>query len=73
MSAKNIISLNANGLNNVVKRNKILLQMERDKGDVVFLQETHLRQQEHKKLKKATNSQVYYSTCRLTKLAGEWP
>lgn len=63
MSDLNIISLNVNGLNNVVKRKKILLQMERDKGDVVFLQEMHLRRQEHEKLKRTNNSQVYYSSC----------
>uniref|UniRef100_A0A3Q3EFZ4 Uncharacterized protein n=1 Tax=Labrus bergylta TaxID=56723 RepID=A0A3Q3EFZ4_9LABR len=31
--------------------------------DVVFLQDTHLTRQEHEKLKKTTNSQVYYSSC----------
>lgn len=54
--------MNANGLNNAVKRKKILLQMERDKEDVISLQETHLRRQEHEKLKEEFNSQVYYST-----------
>uniref|UniRef100_A0A3Q3G2C2 Endonuclease/exonuclease/phosphatase domain-containing protein n=1 Tax=Labrus bergylta TaxID=56723 RepID=A0A3Q3G2C2_9LABR len=53
----NIISLNVNGLNNIVKR-----KMERDKGDFVFLQETHLRRQEHEKLKKTTNSQANCTT-----------
>ena len=51
MSDLKIISLNADGLNNAVKRKKILLQMERDKTDVIFLQETHLRRQEHEKVK----------------------
>ena len=36
--------------------------MERYKADVIFLQETHLRRQEHEKLNKEFNSQIYYST-----------
>ena len=62
MSDLKRISLNVNGPNNAVKRKKILLEMERDKADAIFLQETHLRRQEHEKLKKEFNSQVYYST-----------
>uniref|UniRef100_A0A671TPP2 Reverse transcriptase domain-containing protein n=1 Tax=Sparus aurata TaxID=8175 RepID=A0A671TPP2_SPAAU len=57
-----VISLNVNGINNVIKRRKILLEMEKEKADIVYLQETHLEKQEHEKLKKITKSQVYYST-----------
>lgn len=62
MSELNIISLNVNGLNNRVKREKILLQMEKEKGDIICLQETHLQKQEHEKLKSKTKSQVYFSS-----------
>lgn len=39
-----------------------MLEMEKEKVDIVYLQETHLEKQEHEKLKKITKSQVYYST-----------
>lgn len=45
-----ITSLNVNGLNNPIKRKIILLKMKREGGDVMFLQETHLSKEEHKKL-----------------------
>ena len=35
-----VISLNFNGINNVIKRKKILLEMEKEKADIVYLQET---------------------------------
>lgn len=57
-----IISLNVNGLNNNVKRKKILQQLNREKGDILFLQETHLTQIEHKKLSKVTNAQIFSSS-----------
>lgn len=47
-----IISLNVNGLNNVIKRKKILVEMDKNKADILFLQETHLEKQEHEKLQK---------------------
>ena len=42
-----IASLNVNGLGNPVKRSRVLAKMRRDKTQVVFLQETHMTQQEH--------------------------
>lgn len=42
------------------KEKKILLPMKKDKGDIVWLEETHLQRQEHKKL--ITKSQVYFSS-----------
>uniref|UniRef100_A0AAR2LBR0 exodeoxyribonuclease III n=1 Tax=Pygocentrus nattereri TaxID=42514 RepID=A0AAR2LBR0_PYGNA len=48
----NIISLNVNGLNSPIKRAKILSKMRKEKIDVVMLQETHLGNDEHEKLKK---------------------
>ena len=52
MTKLKIISLNVNGLNNQIKRRKILLQLKRAGGDVLFLQETHLTKKEHSKLGK---------------------
>lgn len=62
MQQNSIISFNVNGLNNRVKREKILLQLEKDNGDIICLQETHLQKQEHKNLKIKTKSQVYFSS-----------
>lgn len=62
MGELKVISLNVNGINNVIKRKKILLEMEKEKADIIYLQETHLDKLEHEKLKKITKSQVYYST-----------
>lgn len=63
MSEFNIISLNVNGLNNRVKREKILLPMEKGvKGDIICLQESHWQRQEHEKLKRKNKSQIYFSS-----------
>lgn len=43
-----------------------MLEMEKDKADIIYLQETHLEKQEHEKLKKITKSQVYYTVNYLT-------
>lgn len=51
-----------NGLNNKVKREKVLLQMEKDKADIIYLQETHLQKQEYEKLKRKNNNQIYFSS-----------
>ena len=62
MTDLNIISQNVNGLNNYIKRRKILQQLEKEKGDILFLQETHLTQEEHKKLGRIANAQIYSSS-----------
>ena len=62
MKALNIISYNVNGINNPIKRKKLLVKLKKEKGDIIFLQETHLVSSEHEKLKKLTNAQVYYSS-----------
>lgn len=38
-----IASLNVNGLSNPVKRSRVLPEMRKDKSNVVFLQETHVK------------------------------
>ena len=56
-----ILSYNVNGLNNPIKRKKILHQLRKEGGDVAFLQETHLNKAEHEKLGKISSAQVFYS------------
>lgn len=47
-----VISLNVNGLRSPIKQSKILLKLKRENIDIAFLQETHLRETEHVRLKK---------------------
>ncbi len=47
-----VVSLNINGLNNIKKRGKVLSKFRKEKMQVIFLQETHLSQEEHAKFKK---------------------
>lgn len=46
-----LVSLNVNGLNNPVKRSKVLVKLKKEHAQVILLQETHLSSQEHEKLK----------------------
>ena len=46
-----IASFNINGILNPVKRGKILSKLKKDKIQVAFLQESHLNDSEHAKLK----------------------
>ena len=64
MKVLNVISYNVNGINNPIKRKKLLEKLKKEKGDIIFLQETHLVKSEHEKLKKLTKAQVYYSSHR---------
>lgn len=55
------ISWNCKGLNNVVKRGNILSHLKTLEMDVGFLQETHLRDQDHRRLRANWIGQVYHS------------
>lgn len=55
-----IPSLNVNGLNNPAKRAKVMSKMRKEKTQVVYLQETHLSNQEHDKLKKSGFKNVFF-------------
>lgn len=57
-----IISFNVNGVLNPIKRSKILSKLKKEKAQVAFLQETHLSQSEHVKLKRQGFKQVFYSS-----------
>ena len=46
------ITYNVNGLGNPIKRSKVLAKLKREKVDIALLQETHLTELEHTKLKR---------------------
>lgn len=54
MSHLKIVSWNVRGINSPAKRSKILNHLKKLKADICLLQETHLLESEHKKLKKHT-------------------
>lgn len=54
-----VVSYNVNGVLNPIKRSKILSKMKKDRAGIVFLQETHLTEKEHGKLKRNGYNQVY--------------
>lgn len=62
MSNIKIISLNVKGINHVIKRQKILSFLKKEKCQVAFLQETHLSDLEHVKLRRSWVGQVFYSS-----------
>lgn len=64
MKTLKIISYNVNGINNPIKSKKLLQQLKKETGDIIFLQEMHLVKLEHEKL---TNAQVYYSSYKSSK------
>lgn len=56
------LSWNVKGLNNPVKRSRVLTHLKRLNSDIVFLQETHLRNSDHVKLKCPWVADVFHST-----------
>lgn len=65
-----VVSLNVNGLNNPIKRGKVLAKFKKEKIQIIFLQETHLSRQEHEKIKKFGYKNTYYSSFRLSTRRG---
>lgn len=57
-----IMSLNVNGLNSPIKRQKVMTKLKKEKAQIIFLQETHLSQSEHNKLKKYGYRNLYHSS-----------
>lgn len=62
IKAVKIVTYNVNGLGNPVKRRKIMTKLKKEEIDIALLQETHLTQVEHEKLKKWKFKQ-YSSSC----------
>lgn len=65
-----IMSLNVNGIGNPVKRAKIMTKIKKEKTQITFLQETHLSQVEHEKLKRFGFKNTYYSSNPNTRKRG---
>lgn len=47
------VSWNIKGVNQITKLNKVMAHLSQFKGDILFLQETHLRAADVPRLKKA--------------------
>lgn len=62
MSDIKIISLNLKGINHVNKRQKIILYLKREQAETALLQETHLTDTEHLKLRQGWVGQVFSSS-----------
>uniref|UniRef100_A0A3P9KVD9 Endonuclease/exonuclease/phosphatase domain-containing protein n=1 Tax=Oryzias latipes TaxID=8090 RepID=A0A3P9KVD9_ORYLA len=62
MTDLKVISLNVKGINHVIKRQKILSFLRKEKCQVAMLQETHLSDTEHVKLRRSWVGQVFYSS-----------
>lgn len=58
----NCITWNVRGIGHVIKRKKILTFLKKHKVSVAMLQETHLSDIEHLKLKRGWVGQVYFSS-----------
>lgn len=56
------ISFNVNGLLNPIKRSKILTKMKKEQAHVVYIQETHLNDTEHGKLKRMGFTNLFFSS-----------
>uniref|UniRef100_A0A3Q2ZLT7 exodeoxyribonuclease III n=1 Tax=Kryptolebias marmoratus TaxID=37003 RepID=A0A3Q2ZLT7_KRYMA len=56
------ISLNVKGINNVIKRQKILTFLKKENTKIALLSETHLTDNEHLKLRRNWVGQVHYSS-----------
>ena len=67
MSSIKIISNNVKGLNHVIKRKKILTWLKKEKAHIALLQETHLIDTEHEKLKREWVGQVFFSSFNSSK------
>lgn len=60
-SGLSFISWNVRGVGNATKANKIMAHLQHLKGDIFFLQETHLKNKEAMRLKRNWIGHVYHS------------
>lgn len=68
--SQNLITYNIKGINNPIKRKKVLGQLKKMHCSIALLQETHLTEIEHKKLKRERVDQVYSSSYGKSKKRG---
>lgn len=61
MNKLNVISYNINGINHPIKRKKILSQLKKLNCSIALLQETHLDEKEHLKLRREWVGQIFSS------------
>lgn len=61
-STLNLLTWNCHGLGHAIKRKKTLCALKKEKADIALLQETHLCDAEHAKLRRAWVGQVYFSS-----------
>lgn len=61
-SSVKFCTFNVKGIHHPIKRKKILSTLKKEKVHVAFLQETHLVDKEHIKLKRDWVGQIYYSS-----------
>lgn len=62
MSDIKIVSLNIKGVNHVIMRQKIISYLKKEQAQVAILQETHLTETEHLKLRLGWVGQVFRSS-----------
>lgn len=60
-AAVRFLSWNVKGLNGPVKHTRIFSHLKQLKTDVLFLQETHLRLEDHTRLRKAWVNHIFHS------------
>lgn len=61
MGSIKVISYNVKGFHSPMKRKMILRQLKQTNCQIAFLQETHLSDAEHEKLKRSWADEVYFS------------
>lgn len=56
------LTLNVKGINHCIKRRRIISNLKQHQIDIALLQETHLNDTEHAKLKQGGYNQVFFSS-----------